>query len=144
MNAIRQVIDTSAWIEALSQTDIGRQLAPLFPRHEECIVPTIVQLELSKWLRRVGTLQAHDRILASTCECVVQKLDTETAVLAARYHADHRLATADAVVYATARRHGVGLLTCDAHFRGLPAVTLVEKGSSRAPRPASPHSYSII
>ncbi len=39
----------------------------------------------------------------------------------------HRLATADAVVYATARQRGAELLTCDAHFKGLAGVTLFAK-----------------
>ena len=53
--------------------------------------------------------------------------DTDTAVLAAQFNRDHKLATADAVIYATARRCGARLLTCDAHFAGLPDVTLYRK-----------------
>jgi predicted nucleic acid-binding protein len=42
-------------------------------------------------------------------------------------HREHKLATADAIVYATARRQGATLLTCDAHFEALPGVTLFAK-----------------
>ncbi len=38
-----------------------------------------------------------------------------------------KLATADAVVYATAREFGADLLTCDAHFEKLPNVIVVRK-----------------
>lgn len=38
-----------------------------------------------------------------------------------------KLATADAIVYATARNQGAELLTCDAHFKGLPDVALFAK-----------------
>ncbi|HEX8166801.1 MAG TPA: PIN domain-containing protein [Beijerinckiaceae bacterium] len=40
----------------------------------------------------------------------------------------HKLATADAIVYATARADAADLLTCD-HFEGLPAVRFVTKGA---------------
>ncbi len=38
-----------------------------------------------------------------------------------------KLATADAILFATARAQGATLLTCDEHFEGLPGVTLIEK-----------------
>jgi predicted nucleic acid-binding protein len=37
------------------------------------------------------------------------------------------LATADAIIYATARLHKASLLTCDAHFAHLPAVIFFRK-----------------
>ena len=40
------------------------------------------------------------------------------------------LATPDAIVFATAQNQGASLLTCDGHFKGLPAVTLIDKGKS--------------
>jgi predicted nucleic acid-binding protein len=42
-------------------------------------------------------------------------------------HRQHKLATADAIVYATAQGHGAELLTCDAHFAMLPAVLYYSK-----------------
>ncbi len=51
-------------------------------------------------------------------------LDTTIALRAAGLHRQHKLATADAIVYATALEHGAELLTCDAHFAGLPGVLL--------------------
>ena len=60
---------------------------------------------------------------------VVVPLDTTIALLAADLHREHKLATADAIVYATARRMGAGLLTCDAHFEGLPNVVLFPKSA---------------
>jgi len=49
------------------------------------------------------------------------------ALRAADLHRQYKLATADAVVYATAREFGAELLTCDAHFENLPGVVLVKK-----------------
>jgi predicted nucleic acid-binding protein len=128
MAALR-VVDTSAWIEWLTASALGQKLGKQFPDKALCIVPTIVQLELSKWLvREVGEEEA-DQVIAFTQKCVVVPLDTPIALLAADLHRQHKLATADAIVYATAQHMGADLLTCDAHFDGLPDVTLFPKAA---------------
>lgn len=70
-------------------------------------------------MREVGEEQA-DQVIAYTQKCSVVPLDSAIALLAAELHREHKLATADAIVYATARQQGADLLTCDAHFNGLP------------------------
>jgi predicted nucleic acid-binding protein len=123
----RRVVDTSAWIEWLTGSALGKALGKQFPARPQCIVPTIVQLELSKWLvREVGEEQA-DEVIAYTQKCEVVPLDTAIALLAADLHREHKLATADAIVYATAQHHRAELLTCDAHFEGLPDIVFVPK-----------------
>lgn len=54
-------------------------------------------------------------------------LDTRIALLAAELHRQYKLATADAIVYATAQTHDADLLTCDAHFEKLPNATYFRK-----------------
>jgi predicted nucleic acid-binding protein len=46
---------------------------------------------------------------------------------AAELHRQYKLATADAIVYATALVNNADLITCDAHFEGLPEVVLIRK-----------------
>ncbi len=122
-----RVVDTSAWIEWLTDSALGKRLGKQFPEPPRCIVPTIVQLELSKWLmREVGEEQA-DQVIAYTLKCAVVPMDTAIALLAATLHREHKLATADAIVYATAQQQRAELLTCDAHFEGLPGVVLFSK-----------------
>jgi predicted nucleic acid-binding protein len=122
-----RVIDTSAWIEWLVGSALGKKLGKEFPDKSRCIVPTIVQLELSKWLvREVGEEQA-DQVIAYTQKCVVVPLDTAIVLLATELHREYKLATADAIVYATARQQDADLLTCDAHFNGLPGTVFVPK-----------------
>lgn len=121
------VVDTSAWIEWLMATPLGRDIDTVFPAREHCIVPTIVQLELSKWLvREVGEDKA-DQVIAYTQKCRVVPLDTNMALLAADLHREHKLATADAIVYATAHQQQARLLTCDAHFEALSQVDYFPK-----------------
>ena len=119
-----RVVDTSAWIEWLTGSALGKRLGKQFPDKPRCIVPTIVQLELSKWLMREMGEDEADQMIAYTQKCIVVPLDTTIALLAAEQHREHKLATADAIVYATARHRGAELLTCDAHFEGLPDVAL--------------------
>jgi uncharacterized protein len=123
-----RLVDTSAWIEWLIDADPGRAVAPELPGREEWLVPTIVQLELAKWLTREVGEDKADQVIAFTGTCIVADLDTSTALSAADLCARHHLATADAIVYATALAHGADLLTCDRHFEGLPDVRLVPKG----------------
>jgi uncharacterized protein len=66
-------------------------------------------------------------VIAFTQVCVVADLDTAIALAAAEPSARHRLATADAIVYATALARNADLLTCDRHVDGLPSVQYVPK-----------------
>ena len=124
-----RVVDTSAWIEWLVGGTLGRKLAKAFPGKEHCIVPTIVQLELSKWLMREVGEDRADQVIAYTQKCVVVPLDTRVALLAAELHRQYKLATADAIVYATAQKRNADLLTCDAHFEKLPGVLYLPKSA---------------
>ena len=85
-----------------------------------------VQFELSKWTAREVSDEKGDQAIAFTETCVVADLDTATALLAAALCARHKLATADAIVYATARAHGADLLI-DRHFENLPGVSFMRK-----------------
>lgn len=122
-----RLVDTSAWIEWLIGSPTGKALKSAIPAREDWLVPTIVQLELAKWaIREVGEDKA-DQIIAFAQLCRVVPLDTKMALAAAEACGRHKLATADAIVYATAVEHGADLLTCDAHFGGLPGVTFIAK-----------------
>jgi len=127
--ALPCVVDTSAWIEWLTGSAPGQRLGRQFPDQARCIVPTIVQLELAKWLLREMGEEPADQMIAYTQKCTVVALDTSIALLAADLCREHKLATADAIVYATARRWQARLLTCDAHFEKLPDVAFFPKGS---------------
>ena len=96
-----RVVDTSIWIEWLIDSPLKQAIAEAFPETTQCIVPTIVQLELDKWLmREVGESEA-DQVIAYTQNCIVAVLDTNIALQAADLHRQYKLATADAIVYAT-------------------------------------------
>lgn len=122
-----RVVDTSIWIEWLINSPLSQTIAEKFPATSECIVPTIVQLELYKWLTREAGETEADQVIAYTENCVVACLDTRIALQAAELHRQYKLATADAIVYATALSYDADLITCDAHFEDLPNVIFIRK-----------------
>ncbi len=123
-----RVIDTSAWIEFLLDSETGKMVGPEMPRRDDCIVPTIIQLELAKWLAREASRELRRAVLADTSKGVVVALDTALALQAAEICRSRRLATADAIIYATAQAYDAELLTCDGHFKDLPGVIYFPKG----------------
>ena len=121
------LVDTSAWIEWLIASPTGKAVAARLPGQDDWLVPTIVQLELAKWLARELGEDRADQVIAFSLLCRIAPLDTGIALAAAELCARHRLATADAIIYATAQAHGAELLTCDAHFEGLDGVSYLAK-----------------
>jgi predicted nucleic acid-binding protein len=125
-----RVVDTSAWIEWLLGTALGKRLEPELPPNDEWIVPTIVQYELMRASIRALSRAQADVALAFSNKLAVRQLDTDLAVAAVDYAARHSLAMADAIIYATAMKNGADLLTCDAHFASLPGVVYFAKSPS--------------
>ncbi|MBB4569060.1 type II toxin-antitoxin system VapC family toxin [Rhizobium leucaenae] len=122
-----RVVDSSSWIEWILDSPIGQRLSGQIPEPRDCIVPTIVQLELSKWLLREQGEDAVNNFIAYTMSCNVVELDAVIARRAAEISMQHKLATADAIIYATALHHDADVLTCDGHFKELENVIYISK-----------------
>lgn len=127
-----RVVDTSAWIEYLSDSHAGRIVGQELPSPENWIVPTIVQLELVKFFTRKVGERTADEVFAISQGYAVIPLDSKIAFAAAEVCRLHGLAAADAIIYATAQRLGADLLTCDAHFKELDGVRYVPKSAAAA------------
>ena len=121
------LVDTSAWIEWLIGSPTGELVAEHLPVQQDWLVPTMVQLELAKWLAREVGEDKADQVIAFTQVCQLAPLDTEIALAAAEACREHKLATADAIILATARIMGATVLTCDAHFESAPGVMYIPK-----------------
>jgi predicted nucleic acid-binding protein len=85
-------------------------------------------MSLRNGLSRNASAEEANGIIAFTTRCVVIELDTAIAIRAAGLCRTHGLATADAIIYATALHADADLLTCDAHFEGLEKVVYLPKG----------------
>ena len=121
------LVDTCGWIEWLTDGALAEKFGPPLADCTNLIVPTLVQFELYKWcLREKGEAIALD-VIGLTEACLVKPLDTRIALTAADLSMHHKLAMADAVVYASALAAGARLITSDSHFSGLPGVEFWQK-----------------
>lgn len=123
------LVDTCGWIEWLTDGALAEKFGPFLSDSSKLIVPTLIQFELYKWcLREKGEAIALD-IIGLTEACQVRSLDTRIALSAADLAMRHKLAMADAVVYASALATGARLITSDSRFSGLPDVCFWQKTS---------------
>lgn len=125
------VMDTSAWIEWLTDSPLAARIAPYMERLDDIVVPTLVQYELYKWAARERDDAAAIELIGLTAQGQVRPLDTQLAVSAAEASAQFQLPMADAVIYACARAMALPLVTCDAHFSALAGVEYLQKRPAR-------------
>lgn len=127
---MKYVVDTCGWIEWLTEGVLCSAYEPYLKKPENVIVPTVVQYELYKWISRTRSESEAYEVIAVTQQGTLDVLDTSLALIAADASLEHSLAMADALVYASALKHKVLLITSDQHFEGLPQVEYIRKLAS--------------
>jgi len=121
------LVDTCGWIEWLTEGALADSFASYMKDPAELLVPTTVQYELYKWVKRESDENTALDTIALADDSLVVPLSTDIALVAADLTLSHKLAFADAVIYASARKYNVELVTSDDHFEGLPGVTYFPK-----------------
>ena len=124
------VVDSSAWLEYFANGPNAGAFASAIQATEELVVPSITLLEVFKRVYRQRGEGPALQAVALMQQGAVVDLDAPLALTAARISADGKLALADSVVLATARRFDATLWTQDADFEGLPGV----RYRARSPR----------
>lgn len=120
------VVDSAGWIEVISDGPKAAAFWDYLSQEDKLVVPTVVIYEVvKKLMREDADGGSADRFLSAALRCNVVSLTDRLAVAAAELSVRHRLAMADAVVYATARDSAARLVTSDPHFEGLPGVTIL-------------------
>ena len=117
------LVDTCGWIEWLTEGLLANSFAQYMQDPAELLVPSTVQYELYKWVKRESDENTALDIIALSNDSLVVPLSCDLALMAADLSLLHKLAFADAVIYASARKYDVELVTSDDHFEGLPGVT---------------------
>jgi predicted nucleic acid-binding protein len=117
------VVDSSAWLEYLSDSPRAEYFVEPIESIRRLIVPVIVVYELFKKVLRERGEHAALEVYALLSQGQVIDIDSALAVSAARYN----LPLADSLIYATARRFGATLWTQDEHFSQLPGVRFFPK-----------------
>ena len=116
------VLDSCVWIEVLQLTNTGKHYLPLWNYEDNITVPAPVQFEMYRWcLRRLNDVGAS-AALSATRRCKLLPLNEVIALRGAEIALEHGLAAVDALIYAATLEIDATLVTCDAHFAGLPSV----------------------
>lgn len=121
------LVDTCGWIEWFANGVLADSFAPYMKDPADLLVPTTVQYELYKWVKRESDETTALDAIALADDSLIVPLNTEIALMAADLTLSHKLAFADAVIYASARKYQTELVTSDDHFKGLPGVTYISK-----------------
>jgi predicted nucleic acid-binding protein len=121
------IIDSSGWIEYLTDEANADFFDPPINDTENLLVPTLSLYEVFKRvLREFGEERAMDAMGLMTLGQVVD-LDSLTAINAAQISLKLKLAMADSIILATARACEAVLWTQDEHFASIEGVKYIEK-----------------
>ena len=127
MTSVLQVVDSSGWIEVLTNGPQAERFLEVLDDEKSLIVPSITIFEVFKWI-----LREHSEAQAIQAIAVMQRgkivdLGASIAIAAAQIsHALH-LPMADSIILTTARQHQTRLFSMDADFKGLADVELILK-----------------
>lgn len=121
------LVDSSGWLEFLTGGPLAASCAPALKDLQEVVTPTIVLYEVYKFIKRERGEEEALVAVAQMGKTRVVPLTDPIALTAADLSLKHKLAMADAIVYATAFSEGAKVLTCDADLAHLPGVTYFKK-----------------
>ena len=119
------VVDSSGWLEYITGDDKADLFAPYFENDVRILVPVIVLYEVRKVLLRSFSETMADIFQSNALRREVINIDEYIAMSAATLSLKYKLAMADALIWATAQRHGARLVTSDAHFDNAHGVTVL-------------------
>jgi predicted nucleic acid-binding protein len=122
-----KLVDSSGWIELLSDGPLADTYLEHLADPSLLLIPTIVMYEVYRWTKRVRGEESALLVVASMEEGTLVPLTPSLALTAADLGLEHRLAMADALVYATALTREAELITSDVDFAQLPRVTYLPK-----------------
>ena len=127
------VVDSSAWIEYLQDTARADLFALPIEDRAGLLVPTIALFEVHKVLSRRLPANVVEQCLDVMRMGRVLDLTDKRAIAASQVAAEHRLAMADAVMYAIAREFDATFWTQDVDYEGLDGVRYCAKPAPSVP-----------
>ena len=119
------LVDSSGWLEYITSDAKADLFAPYLEGQRPVLVPAIVLYEVRKILLQRQPKTVADLFVSEALRRAVVSVDQDIALAGAAISLQHELPMADALIYAIAEKNGAELVTSDAHFKGLPRVTLL-------------------
>ena len=120
------ILDSSGWIELLAGSGRAHLFEPAL-RVEGLIVPAIVRYEVGRYTLLHQGASGCELALTALSKFEQVPVDEGVADTASELAQIHKLAMADALVYATAQIMGAELWTQDKDFKQLPNVKYFPK-----------------
>jgi len=121
---LMRLLDSFAWIEYFMGSKRGAKVRDYVEGNEPLYTPSVCLTEVkSRYL--MDRKDPATRIELIVDRSFIVPLDKEIALLAADIKQKHKLHTIDAIIYATAQRRDLTLVTGDQHFRGMPNVEMI-------------------
>ena len=127
------VVDSSGWIEFFLNSRTAYFFAPAIEDPQALIVPSIALLEVHRFLSRKARPTDLELCLNTMRRGRVIDMDDSRAIAASEAGQRHRLATADAIMYAAAIEFGASLWTQEIDYKDLPQVRYIDKTASNPP-----------
>ena len=124
------LVDSSGWIEYLQDTPRADLFAAAIEDRNQLLVPTIALFEVHRVLNRSLPTDLVNRCLDVMRLGRVLDLTDARAIAASHIAAQHKLAMADAAVYAIVLEFGAAFWTQDVDYQGLPGVRYQAKPSA--------------
>jgi predicted nucleic acid-binding protein len=123
---VKVVLDSSGWIEFLTDGPLADRYAAYFTPKYELITPTIVLYEVYKKIKRERGEETALLTAGRLNATQIVHLTESIAFLAADVSLQHGLAMADAIVYATAKDQDAEVVTGDADLKDLSGVVYIK------------------
>ena len=121
------IVDSSGWLEYFAKGTNASLFAPVIQETDSMIVPTICMYEVFKrMLIQRGEEDALQAIGVMSLG-VISDLTQEIAINAAQISSELKIAMADSMILATARKYHAVLWTQDIDFEGLIGVKYFPK-----------------
>ncbi len=121
------IVDSSCWLEYFAGSSVGEKVSSAIEDTERLIVPSITLYEVFKKLLIEINEDKAIYAIAHMKQGTVIDLDADLAIYAAQIGKLHKLAMADSIIYAIARKYTATLWTQDRHFKDLESVKYFEK-----------------
>jgi toxin FitB len=118
------LVDSSGWIEFIGDGPKADAFGKFLVREDSLLVPSIVVYEVLKKLTLTRSDTALKRFVSHAFRSRQVAFDSDLAAVASRVSIEHRLAMADAIIYATAQTYNAQLVTADLDFANLPGVII--------------------
>jgi toxin FitB len=121
------LVDSSGWLEYLTDDKNAKYFAPVIENTEELIVSTVNIYEIYKKVLAEKDESTAIQVAGLMQQATVIDVTPSIAVQAAKMSHKFKIPMADSVIYATARMNDSILWTQDADFKDLEGVKFYKK-----------------